>query len=76
MINLGLPAAGTRYGTAGMFGTLGGLAIFFTLAASNFLPERSSDFLNRPHFETEYLTKNGWRVLLAISLFSFGSLAI
>ncbi|MFT8717785.1 MFS transporter [Acetobacter sp.] len=76
LINLGLPIAGKRYGTSGMFDILAGLAILFAMVANSFLPNRSNDFLKHSCVRPQPLTKNGWKVLLAISVFSFGSLAI
>ncbi|MBB2205796.1 MFS transporter [Gluconacetobacter takamatsuzukensis] len=85
LINLGLPMAGARYGTPGMFVTLGALTVLFTLAATTLLPGRSDAMPCPP---TTPLTtapliagwrglgRDGLKVLLAMALFSFGSLAL
>lgn len=78
LINIGLPLIGARFGVAGMFAALAALSAFFTLAAG-WLPagpgSGSSHGLPavtpRPALGTD-----GWRVLTAMALFTFGSLAI
>lgn len=73
-INIVLPLIGTRWGVAGMFAALGLLSTLFALAARLLpdarLPDLSADA------PSGAIDADGTRVLVAMALFTFGSLAI
>lgn len=75
-VALGVPMVGARYGVAGMFAGLAGLAVLLG-AMALFLPggqdladDRASSAPNRP------IGGEGVQILVAMALFTFGSLAI
>ena len=77
VINIGLPMIGARFGVGGMFVALAGFTLLCTGLAWT-LPGRppsrqavaANETLDAPS------GSDGWRVLAAMSLFTFGSLAI
>jgi hypothetical protein len=76
VINVGLPLIGARFGVAGMFGALAALSAVFTLAAG-WLPAGPGVPGVRPiATPLAAIGADGWRVLAAMALFTFGSLAI
>lgn len=74
--NIALPMIGARFGVGGMFAALAAVSAVFTLAAgllpagagAHAAPDRTG--------EAAPIGRDGWRVLVAMSLFTFGSLAI
>lgn len=76
LINLALPVVGTHHGTPGMFIMLAVLALLFTIAGGSLLPDRPSAPAFQTPIQWNHLKNNGRIVLIAISLFSFGSLAL
>ena len=77
-INIVLPQLGARYGVAAMFVALGGLSGLFTLAARLLPaspPVRASQTTSAPQTPAWSGRADVW-VLLAMALFTFGSLAI
>lgn len=76
LINLSLPVVGTNHGTPGMFVMLAVLAMLFTLAGGSFLPDRPGTSNLQSPVQWNELKSSGRIVLIAISLFSFGSLAL
>jgi predicted MFS family arabinose efflux permease len=82
LINIGLPLAGERWGVGGMFVSLAGLTALFTLAAvwlpagASTAEDGKSDGAYRPGISHERVGPDGSRVLAAMALFTFGSLAI
>jgi hypothetical protein len=76
LINILLPHLGARYGLPGMFAALGTITLIFTLAAG-WLPMRSPVVVEPQQANSRArLDSNGVRTLLAMGLFTFGSLAI
>jgi predicted MFS family arabinose efflux permease len=80
LVNIGLPIIGKRSGVAGMFAALAALTAVLTLAAG-WLPSAPQTMdgahdLGRALRAREPLGADGWRVLAAMALFTFGSLAI
>lgn len=80
-VNIGLPLIGERNGVAGMFVALAGLSALLGLGAlllpngpANELGNVSSA-LNQKSSSAP-LGPDGWRILTAMALFAFGSLAI
>jgi predicted MFS family arabinose efflux permease len=74
-INIGLPLAGARWGVSGMFLALGALSAIFALAAG-LLPRRPGGVEDRAETLSFHIGPDGVRVLFAMALFTFGSLAI
>jgi predicted MFS family arabinose efflux permease len=75
LINLGLPIVGAQFGVAGMFCALALLSTLFTLPAV-WLPSASGERLITVRAERADIGGEGWRVLICMALFTFGSLAI
>jgi hypothetical protein len=81
LINLGLPLAGQRWGVGGMFISLAALTALFTLAAG-WLPAgagtgaQDARAVEPVSSSREPVGPDGSRVLAAMALFTFGSLAI
>jgi hypothetical protein len=75
LINIGLPMVGAKYGVAGMFCALAILSALFTLPAFVF-PGEPEKLLTKTSAEPANLGGDDWRVLIAMALFTFGSLAI
>jgi hypothetical protein len=76
VINIVLPIIGARYAVAGMFGALAVLSIFFTLGAWALPASPTSSGLPFVDVPKGALGADAWRVLAAMALFTFGSLAI
>lgn len=74
-INIGLPLIGARWGIAGMFTGLGLLSALFALAAG-LLPDGRPADLSVQSAPSGSIGPDGVRVLVAMALFTFGSLAI
>ena len=76
-VNIGLPMVGASYGVDGMFTALGGLSAILGLGTL-LLPK--ADGLKHGKTATNApvapIGRDGWRVLTAMALFAFGSLAI
>jgi predicted MFS family arabinose efflux permease len=76
LIAIGVPMIGARYGVAGMFVGLGGLAVLLGLMAlflpggTGLGPDEAKQAPNAP------IGGEGVRILVAMALFTFGSLAI
>ena len=75
IINIVLPLIGARWGVSAMFVALGGLSALFALAA-RLLPEASAGTDASRRAGPSPIGADGVRVLLAMALFTFGSLAI
>jgi hypothetical protein len=75
LINIVLPMVGARYGVAGMFCALAALSAVFTLLVGA-LPSTPTVGRHAPNVPPVPLGADGWRVLAAMALFTFGSLAI
>ena len=81
LINIGLPMVGEVHGVAGEFVALAGLSAVFTLAAG-WLPggrapgETATDKTAGQTAHGGPLGADAWRVLVAMALFTFGSMAI
>lgn len=81
LINIGLPMVGEVHGVAGEFVALAGLSAVFTLAAG-WLPggrtkgETATDKTAGQTAHGGALGADAWRVLVAMALFTFGSMAI
>jgi predicted MFS family arabinose efflux permease len=75
LINIGLPMVGAKFGVAGMFCALAVLSALFTLPAIGLpaAPEKHPVKVGRKPAD---IGGDGWRVLIAMALFTFGSLAI
>ena len=76
LINIGLPMVGARFGVAGMFGALAVLSALFTLAAGWLPSGRAKPIDGASVLGTVRLGADGWQVLAAMALFTYGSLAI
>lgn len=76
LINIGLPMVGEAHGVAGEFVALAGLSAVFTLAAGWLPSDRGQDPIAGPAASRSPLGPDGWRVLVAMALFTFGSMAI
>lgn len=74
-INIVLPIIGVRWGVGGMFTALGGLSALFALAA-RLLPSAPAPAQQTAENSPPALGRDGVRVLAAMALFTFGSLAI
>ncbi|WP_295524645.1 MFS transporter [Novosphingobium sp. Chol11] len=76
-VNIGLPMLGVHYGVEGMFAGLAGLSAVLGLGTF-LLPGRRSDPADSASAQTpvQALGAEGWRILAAMALFAFGSLAI
>jgi hypothetical protein len=75
LINIVLPMIGAKFGVAGMFQALAMLSALFTLAAVWLPAAPAQPALKRRRPPSE-IGGDGWRVLIAMALFTFGSLAI
>jgi hypothetical protein len=75
LINIVLPMVGARYGVAGMFCALAALSAVFTLLVGA-LPSTPTEGRHSPSVPHAPIGADGWRVLAAMALFTFGSLAI
>ena len=76
VLNLVLPQVGARHGVGGMFVALGAVVAVLTLSAV-WLPDAAAAPVNRPSgVRAAPMTADSWRVIAAMALFSFGSLAI
>jgi predicted MFS family arabinose efflux permease len=75
LINIGLPMIGARSGVAGMFCALAALSSILTLSAGA-LPAGPAAQESHRAAAPAALGAAGWRVLSAMALFTFGSLAI
>lgn len=76
-INIGLPIVGVEHGVAGMFIALAGLSALLgtfalLLPATTGAPPSAT---GEPRAHSP-IGRDGWRVLIAMALFAFGSLAI
>ncbi|HEV8494203.1 MAG TPA: MFS transporter [Candidatus Angelobacter sp.] len=81
MVNIGLPLIGERNGVAGMFVALAGLSALLGLGAVFLLDDATSESntstaTSKQKSATKPLGPDGWRILIAMALFAFGSLAI
>ncbi len=76
-VNIGLPMLGVRYGVNGMFAGLAGFSAVLGLGTF-LLPGRRDDPEAPAAIRTpaQPLGAEGWRILAAMALFAFGSLAI
>lgn len=75
-VNIGLPFVGVAYGVSGMFVALALLSLFLGLGAI-LLPGGSAVVQDAaPRVSRAPVGPDGWRVLTAMALFAFGSLAI
>jgi len=74
-INIVLPMIGACFGVEGMFVALGTLSALFALAGG-LLPSKASATGAVEAIELSPIGADGLRVLLAMALFTFGSLAI
>ena len=81
-VNIGLPMVGASYGVDGMFMALAGLSAILGLGTL-LLPNADGSSLGKmaqtQTAQTQTATpigRDGWRVLSAMALFAFGSLAI
>ncbi len=75
-VNIGLPLLGVRYGVGGMFAGLAILSALlglgaFLLPGQRATPDATMEQAPRPPIGAE-----GWRILVAMAFFAFGSLAI
>jgi predicted MFS family arabinose efflux permease len=75
LINIGLPMVGAQFGVAGMFCALAALSVLFTLPAI-WLPGAPQKPLAKVARQPTAIGGDGWRVLICMALFTFGSLAI
>jgi hypothetical protein len=75
LVNIGLPMVGARFGVAGMFCALAALSALFT-AAAIWLPAAPQINAAQVTPQPMALGSDGWRVLVSMALFTFGSLAI
>jgi predicted MFS family arabinose efflux permease len=75
LINIVLPMIGERYGVAGMFCALATLSAVFSLLVGA-LPATPAEDRNCPRVPSAAIGADGWQVLAAMALFTFGSLAI
>jgi len=75
LINIALPMLGARYGVEGMFCTLAALSAVFTLLVGA-LPSTAPEAHHLRGVALSSIGTDGWRVLIAMALFTFGSLAI
>jgi Major Facilitator Superfamily len=81
LINIYLPIVGKHFGVGGMFASLAALTALFTLAAG-WLPAGSSAAADAASGVAGALAarrplgSDGWRMLIAMAFFTFGSLAI
>ena len=75
LINIGLPMVGAQYGVAGMFSALALVSALFVLPAL-WLPAAPGPILEKVDVKRAALGGDAWRVLCAMALFTFGSLAI
>ena len=75
LINIVLPMIGAHYGVAGMFCALAALSAVFTLLVGA-LPSTPVENRHSPKNPPAAIGADGWRVLAAMALFTFGSLAI
>jgi len=75
LVNIGLPMIGARFGVGGMFSALAALSAALTLSAVA-LPSRPIVPASPEPVVTGTITSDGWRVLIAMGLFTFGSLEI
>lgn len=76
LINIGLPMVGERYGVAGMFVALAVLTGCFTALAGWLPGGLARDAVTADKAAHGPLGADGWRVLVAMALFTFGSMAI
>jgi predicted MFS family arabinose efflux permease len=75
LINIGLPMVGAQFGVGGMFCALAGISALFTLPAIWLPAAPGKRPVNRDSTAVA-VSGEGWRVLIAMALFTFGSLAI
>jgi hypothetical protein len=77
LINIGLPMVGEDHGVAGEFVALAGLSAVFTLAAGWLPSERGqAEVAADTTADRGSIGADAWRVLVAMALFTFGSMAI
>ena len=76
-VNIGLPMVGASYGVDGMFTALGGLSAILGLGTL-LLPKADGLVQRKTSTKASVapIGRDGWRVLTAMALFAFGSLAI
>ncbi len=76
-VNIGLPMVGAVYGVGGMFASLAGLSAVLGLGTL-LLPDAGGvkQGTISPKAPAAPIGRDGWRVLAAMALFAFGSLAI
>ena len=74
-VNIGLPIVGERQGVEGMFLALAGLSALLGLGTL-LLPATQASVTSSGLTLAAHIGSDGWRVLAAMALFAFGSLAI
>jgi hypothetical protein len=76
VINIGLPIIGASYGVGGMFAALAVLSAVLGLGTLLLPAGRASAAQAKTPSSRAPIGRDGWRVLAAMALFAFGSLAI